>query len=393
MRTWIVLGLVGACLQGCAGEELICSEGRGACGALGVVDGQGAGGGDTSAAGEADLSGADAASGGDTVGAAREQDAPPADGGPADGSEAPRRAADSTSEVAGGDDASNAGGPDDAVGGSVVITVDEGTAVTPQTILHLHAPEQLAGGAVTKVEWAVEQPEGSVSLLVPSTSHPDPTLEANVAGTYIVALTVWDDLGKRHLAAPLTIVATPDSAVHIELLWDTPGDTDQSDEGPEAGADLDLHFTHPEASGPDLDGDGIAEPWFDQPYDCFWFNAHPIWGSFDPSVGDDPSLDRDDTDGAGPENLNLDEPEDGATYRIGVHAWSDHKLGPSFATLRVYVYGELVWERAGIELENHELWDAATLSWPSGAVTPVVGPDGGDKVSADQTWACFMPCW
>ena len=40
-------------------------------------------------------------------------------------------------------------------------------------------------------------------------------------------------------------------------------------------------------------------------FDCFWFNAHPNWGSFDPSVDDDPGLDRDDTDGAGPENLFL----------------------------------------------------------------------------------------
>ncbi len=48
-----------------------------------------------------------------------------------------------------------------------------------------------------------------------------------------------------------------------------------------------------------MDGDGSPDGWFDQPFDCFWFNAHPEWGSFDPTYSDDPDLYRDDTDGAG----------------------------------------------------------------------------------------------
>ena len=160
----------------------------------------------------------------------------------------------------------------------------------------------------------------------------------------------------------------PDEAIHVELLWDTPNDSDQTNEGPQAGADLDLHFVHQYAGGPDLDGNGVADGWFDDPFDCFWHNPKPKWGSFDPAVNDDPGLDRDDTDGAGPENMNLDIPENNVTYRVGVHYWEDHGFGASYATVRIYLYGDLVYEMEDVKLLNRDMWEVATIDWPSGNV-------------------------
>jgi hypothetical protein len=179
--------------------------------------------------------------------------------------------------------------------------------------------------------------------------------------------------------------------IHIELLWDTPNDPDQTDDGPEAGADLDLHFLHPFASGLDVDLDGQPDGWFDQPFDCFWFNAHPNWASMDPMIDDDPGLDLDDTDGAGPENINLNLPENAMTYRVGVHYWNDHNFGPSLATVRVYLYSELVFEQAGVELVNHDMWEVATIDWPSGNVELILGEGGGYKITPNYQHPYFFP--
>ena len=275
-----------------------------------------------------------------------------------------------------------------------VINVQEGEEVIPQTVIHLKGDQSFgASGGVKKWSWSVTQPVGSQSVFTPSSTFPNPTFEANSAGTYQFKLDVWDGAGNKSCEpAVAEVVAIPDEAIHVELHWNTPNDPDQTDEGPEAGADVDLHFLHPYASGPDLDGDGVPDGWFDQPFDCFWFNPTPNWGSFDPSVDDDPGLDRDDTDGAGPENLNLNIPEDGKTYRIGVHYWHDHGYGPSYVTLRIYIYAMLVWEVKDLKLVNHDMWDAATIEWESGQVTSLTTEGGLYKITPDyQNPFFFQP--
>lgn len=257
--------------------------------------------------------------------------------------------------------------------------IQEGEQVIPQTNLHLFGDQSFApAGAVASWKWEVQQPSGSASVFVPSDNFPNPTFEVNTAGEYIFKLNVWDEQGVQSCVPwEAKVLVIPDEAIHVELLWHTPNDVDETDEGPEAGSDVDLHFVHDAyaISGPDIDKDGKPDPWFDQPFDCFWFNAHPNWGSFDPSIDDDPGLDRDDTDGAGPENLNLNIPEN-TTYRVGVHYWSDHEYGKSLVTVRIYIYSNLVFEVQDVELVNHDMWDVATIEWPSGKVTLVQGDDG-----------------
>ncbi len=254
---------------------------------------------------------------------------------------------------------------------TAVIIVAEGEEVIPQTKLSLiGSGSSSATGEIATYQWEVDQPEGSRSLFFPSANAADPTFEVNVAGRYVFRLTVTDSSGEPScVPAEYEVFVNPDEAIHIELLWDTPNDPDQTDA--DVGADLDLHFTHPSAAGGyDGDGDGAQEGWFDQVYDCFWANGSPNWGALDPSVYDNPSLDRDDTDGVGPENLNLSLPEAGATYQIGVNYFDDHEFGASYATVRVYTYANLEFEMTDVELHQLDMWAVTSISWPPSGTPP-----------------------
>jgi hypothetical protein len=305
--------------------------------------------------------------------------------GPTDISESDDGESGAADGVSGDDDASDDEATGDGISESgscptALIQVEEGDAVLVQTLLHLSAAESIAvEGAVSAFEWSVLQPDGSVSLFTPNATKPDPTFEANVAGSYVFNLDVWDDKGVKSCeTATYSIAVMAGMGIHVELLWRTPGDEDESDEGPTAGADLDLHFTHPSAEGLDFDDDGTPDGWFDQPFDCFWMNPNPNWGDLDLVLEDDPSLDRDDTDGAGPENLNLVHAEDDTTYAIGVHYWGDHGFGVSYATIKVYVDGLLAWSNpVEAEMNDNEFWDVGTIHWASGMVTPTSDENGG----------------
>ncbi len=251
------------------------------------------------------------------------------------------------------------------------IAVQEGTSVVPLTTLHLDGQgSNSPNGDIVEYLWSVEAPDGVVSKLTPAPEAPAPTFVASLAGTYIVTLEVKDQAGKGScVPAQVEVTATPAEKVYVEFFWLTPADPDESDEGAEAGSDLDLHLTHPWATGPDIDGDGEPDGWFDSPYDCFWFNPAPNWGSLG-SSDDDPSMLRDDTDGAGPEVAVLDAPE-AKTYTVGVHYWDDHDFGEALATLRIYVDGVLAAEYADVLLVDLDLWEVAKIAGGTGAVTPV----------------------
>ena len=258
------------------------------------------------------------------------------------------------------------------------IGVTEGDTVSAPTKLHLIGSDPAINEAT--FQWSVDAPPGSASGFFPTANVADPTYEANVVGIYRFHLTVTDANGGS-CTSDKVVRAISDQAIHVELLWHTPGDPNESDEGPAAGSDLDLHVAHPFASGPDLDLDGAPDPWYDEAFDCFAFNENPDWGSLDPATDDNPVLDRDDTDGAGPETFSLAVPER-VCYRIGVHAWSDYGFGASFATVRVFLDGILAFEAADVRLDSHDLWTVTDLCWPSAA------PPTLTRVCAGTTTAC-----
>lgn len=239
-------------------------------------------------------------------------------------------------------------------------------------------------------EWVItSRPAGSVSQ--PHESFYDPAQPANggldddietptavffvdLAGTYTAELRVRDNLGLDSIAcenpAVVTIVAEPEEAIHVQLVWRTPEDDDETDQ---RGTDLDLHLLHP-----------AADSWFSRPFDCHYNNPVPDWGQLG-NPADDPSLDIDDINGAGPENINLDNPENtetlGSPYLVGVHYYNSRdrvdgtEYGPSFATVRIFIEGQLSWDftdngnpgEKEMQAQDH-FWDVAQISWPSGDV-------------------------
>jgi hypothetical protein len=267
-------------------------------------------------------------------------------------------------------------------GPTAVIEVAEGATVAPRTTLHLTGAGSLAGAApIVNYVWTVQQPGGSVSKLKAGEALADQTFVANVVGAYVFSLSVTDADGVASCALATTAVeVVPVAALHIEVLWDTPGDPDPSDQGPEAGSDVDVHFAHPFAKGDDIDGDEVPDGWFDSAFDCYWLNAHPNWGSLDPEADDDPSLDREDTDGAGPEIISLPSSAPGLVYRVGVHLWNAHGKGPSTATVRVYFQAALVGQWAAV-LNHQDFWEVATIEGATGAVSP-----SSKRAAAPRSW-------
>ncbi len=248
------------------------------------------------------------------------------------------------------------------------VAVKQGEEVIPQTKLNLKG-NSCKAAAQTKYKWTVKAPPGCNPAFFPSDDMATPTLDTNCVGSYTICVEVsCSGVVDKDRSGCKTVSVVPNNAIHVELLWDTPSDPNQNDCGPAAGADLDLHFAHPKASeitgAKDLDCDGVLDPWFHNPFDTFWFNPTPQWGSPDQAILDDPTLDLDDTDGAGPENLNLIAPQN-LSYSVGVHYWNDHSFGKSLATISIFIQGTLVTNLKATSLNSLDMWYVGKLNWPN----------------------------
>jgi hypothetical protein len=179
----------------------------------------------------------------------------------------------------------------------------------------------------------------------------NPSVFIDIAGSYRFELRVYD--GDVESCAPATVFvrATADEDVHIQLVWETPSDTDPSDT---FGTDFDLHYKR---------STGV---WNMAPGDIYWQNKTSDWGN--PGPEDDPSLDIDDTDGAGPENINHNNPTND-TYSIGAHYYADKGFGTSIATVRIYLNGALEAERTMTLQTTGTFWHVADLQIPSQTLT------------------------
>lgn len=272
-----------------------------------------------------------------------------------------------------------------------VIQTDAPDAVEPFTTVEFDAIQSYGiDGDITEVSWTVEGPSGSQIAFDPSAQAEAVSIELAVVGTYVVSLMVWDAGGTPACAPTEHVVeVVPTSGLLVELVWSTPGDTDPTDTGFDAGSDMDLHLQHPLAVGQDVDGDGEPDGWFDQPLDVYWCNPGPDWGLVaDPKANDDPALLGDDVDGSGPETIVLPEPEAERTYRVGVHSWDDHGYGLSTAKVRVWIDQQLAYESPPVEMLPGTLWDVASVFAAGGVVTPTEADGGGPKVVAATFEAC-----
>ncbi len=268
---------------------------------------------------------------------------------------------------------------------AVKISAQEGEQVLPTTLVHLGGVK--LGPPAQQYAWSVSQPPGASQTLQPSASVAAPTFLVTVAGTYTFCLQVWDGQGSQDCPPACTqLMVTPNSGLYAELWWQTPGEPTPTALGP--GSDLDLHLAHAMASQPDYDCDGQPDPWFSNPFDCFWFNYWPEWDS-GATTKDNPAMDLDDRHTGGYEYIKIEEPAgtpyDVATYSLGVHYWNDHGFGPATATAAVYVMGAKVAQYSGTVLQPGDFWYVGKIAWPNLA-------NGGSQAPMQACWQSGASC-
>ncbi|MEE8410069.1 MAG: DUF2135 domain-containing protein [Myxococcota bacterium] len=209
-----------------------------------------------------------------------------------------------------------------------------------------------------------------------------------LAGRYVARLEVTNTVGIESGVSPTSdveIVAIPSSRVHIQLVWDN------------AENDMDLHLTRLEQA--DLVCDAVN--------DCFWGNCKPdcmsnsscagtppIWDPGEsPMNGANPRLDIDDTNGLGPENVNIDEPQVG-TYRVYVHYYGllDLIAPPTVATVRIFIDGNVRAEYRR-SLNRDDLWRIADIAWDidGNALVTAAAASGGGVGEVKQMVGCTGP--
>lgn len=183
----------------------------------------------------------------------------------------------------------------------------------------------------------------------------------DLAGDYEACLTVVDAQGTESCNEDcVQIRAQPNEKIHVQLIWHTPNDEVV---GNADGADVDLHFTRiPEGIWGDTGSAAQRNGW-----DIFFDNREATW-LIEGAAPENPSLDRDDTDGEGPENVNLDDPNPCTWYAVGAHYFDDKGFEESFATVRVYINGQKRFEKINIPLElgsmaTGDFWVVAYIHW------------------------------
>jgi hypothetical protein len=218
-------------------------------------------------------------------------------------------------------------------------------------------------GEIVRWEWSLDsQPPGSA--VRPMFPMGDTfTFKPDLAGDYKFTLKVTDDEALT-ASCSFAVHALAEEGLRVEMFWDT------------ADTDMDLHLLSP-----------VAKRWFDEDtnQDCFYSNCidtPPNWS--DPTTAaDDPHLDIDDTDGFGPENINVDQPAAGV-YRVGVHGYSGFAKQ---VTVRIYCGGSRlepratlgpiplsesqVWKVADVEIFNDGRCQVKSLAQPDGSPTIV----------------------
>jgi hypothetical protein len=97
-----------------------------------------------------------------------------------------------------------------------------------------------------------------------------------------------------------------------------------------------------------------------------------------------------DPDGAGPERIQIENPELGAAYRIGVHYWNHHGWGPSYATVRVWLDGNLLYETQTVELAPQDMWFVGTLKISEGTWMNATKDSGGHHITPHYEHPLFL---
>ncbi len=216
-------------------------------------------------------------------------------------------------------------------------------------------------GTIVAAGWSLRsEPVGAASSPPSPADSPRATFRPLLAGEYTLELFVRDDDG--NVATCTTLVrAIATEGLRIEVFWNTDG------------TDMDTHLMRP---GPD------SMRWFSE-NDCFYANCQGGGLGWPPDGSeDDPSLDIDDTNGFGPENINIMSPVDG-TYRVAIDAFR----GAANTTVRIYCGGSTTEPRQTfgpvfIDSGPNDLWRVAdvTISGASCTITDLRTADGRPNI-------------
>jgi hypothetical protein len=231
------------------------------------------------------------------------------------------------------------------------------TALVPVTITgNASDPD---GGVIATWRWALENAPPGATGTFGNPNVQTTTFTPNLIGVYTIRLTVTDDEGQS--ASCLFTVTAQGLGLRIEVSWDT------------SATDIDTHLLR-RAGG---------TPWFNDPNDCYYVTDTPSWDA--PGTADDPRLDIDDVNGFGPENINIDVPVTGSTYRVGIHFYDDWGNNtPTHVTVRIYC-GDIsispvrTFTRTLTVGENspdsNEFWRVADVRWDGGDACTVTNLD------------------
>jgi len=201
-----------------------------------------------------------------------------------------------------------------------------------------------AGDSISTYIWTVTQRPGGSTSQINAQGQARPTFWVDLAGTYTITLQVKDRAGLISCNTDSVVLeAIPREKIHVQLVWNT-------DE-----TDIDLHLVRP---GGQLWSSGA----------CYFSNCTNglDWGQYG-----EPSLDIDKRYGYGPENINLDDPSNGA-YTVYAHYWDNHGVtGPTVATVRIYIWGQLrgEWQNTFAYADLHKRWPVATIVWSADDAT------------------------
>lgn len=192
------------------------------------------------------------------------------------------------------------------------------------------------------------------------------TYEDTLEDTYQDTLDTYEDVD----------VFIPEEKIYISLEWEHPPEfciPGSPVEG--CHANIDLHF---------------VPVWPDNP---------PEWSSiYDCHSLVDKCSDWDDYDGLTYHhpywewgylqfhNITWNDPVNGS-YAVGVldypKGWGEDPDSTVPVTFELWIEGNLVLEKVGVELKRGDFWDVARIDWPSGEVTEVLDENGELVISSD----------
>jgi len=199
---------------------------------------------------------------------------------------------------------------------------------------------------IVEYTWTLQsKPTGSTTTM-PSGGARRGGFVPDLAGEYVGRLKIFDANGETD-SCTVTLESVPVQNLWIEMYWT------------EANDDMDLHLLRP---GGVLETGG----------DCYFDNCVGglEWGQN--GRDDNPSLDLDDIDFTGPENINITEPFAGK-YTVIVHdyvgsTWPDF-TGQNRVTVNIYIDGAVEWTDTRTITGNGKYEYFAEIDWSTGTVT------------------------